>query len=75
MNTPTLIASAPTEIVAGLVILLSLASLILFVLSTEDGIRRFAADTARRLCGRRRWLCIPGAGQTLAQGGRHDYAV
>jgi len=75
MNTPTLIASAPAEIVAGLVILLSLAGLVLFALSTEDGVRRFAVDSARRLRGRRRWLCIPGAGQTLARGDCHDYAV
>jgi len=75
MNIPTLIASAPTENLLGLVILLAVAGLILFVLSTEDRHRQPVADFTRRLRGRRRWLFIPGAVQSLAQGDRHDYAV
>lgn len=75
MNTATLIDSAPAEIVLGLVILVALAGVILFALSTEAGIGRRSAGSTRRLRNRRRAVCIPGAGQTLAQGNRHDYAV
>ena len=73
MNTLSLIASAPTDIVAGLIILTALAGLILFALSTEAGLGRHAARSARRL--RNRWLFIPGANHMLAQGSRHDYVV
>lgn len=75
MKTPTLIASAPADILLGLAILLAAAGLILFVLAFEDEIRRLPAKIAGRLRGRRRWLFIPGAGETLAEGESHDYVV
>lgn len=75
MNTQTLIASAPAEIVVGLAILLAAAGLILLLLVLEEEIRRLPVMIARRLRRRRRWLFIPGAGRTIAQGECHDYVV
>ena len=67
-----LILAAPPEILLGLAILLTVAGLVLLLLVLEEDIRKLPTTITRRLRDRRRWLFIPGAGQTLAQGECHD---